>query len=296
MMSCPFLRETRVRSCRAAGIRKMIVESETPADGERCSSRRFTECAVFQQARTASPRSEKCPLLDERPVCYCSGEPVPHYVPWSEQPGHCGGDGYEYCDLWLSVARPRASGQPPKDPMVDGIAVPRDLRYSPNHLWLHSTSGQCHIGIDGFLARAFQNVDAISYVTPSGVHQPSVVLSVRGVDWALVFPAKLMITAVNTYLRHAPERLIADPYGAGWLFEAGPVQDGLNGLINGEQAYPWMKSEVERMTDFVHELDPATPNDGGKPSDDFIQHLSREQVLLLMHEFFASHAAWGASV
>ena len=66
-----------------------------------------------------------------------------------------------------------------------------------------------------------------------------------------------------------------------------------SGLIDGEQGYAWMQSEVERVGDFVHHLDPTTLNDGGRPSDDFIQHLSREEVLRLMHEFFAPHAAWG---
>jgi hypothetical protein len=163
-------------------------------------------------------------------------------------------------------------------------------------------TGACHIGIDGFLARALSKVDQISFVTMNGVHQPSVVLSVCGVDWALVFPNRLMITQVNTYLRHATDRLINDPYGAGWLFEGWPVPTAkpegtgvLNGLIRGEQAYPWIRSEVDRLADFVHHLDPATMNDGGSPSDDFIRHLSRDEVLRLFHSFFAPHAVWGGT-
>jgi len=312
-MSCPFLQETRVRSCRAAGIRKLIIENGTPAAGERCSSAKFHECSVFQEAKLSQAGGDKCPLLDEHHVRYCSAASVPHYVPWSEQAGQCGGSGHLYCDLWLSVARPRipgqsSQGQTSHDPAINGIAVPRDLWYAPNHLWLHNSGGACHIGIDGFLARILAKVDRISFVTTTGVHQPSVVLSVCGVDWALVFPNKVMITSVNTYLRHAPERLISDPYGAGWLFEVWPIPNGKApsekeegggvhaGLINGEQGYAWMQSEVDRVADFVHHLDPATLNDGGNPSDDFIQHLSREEVLTLMHQFFAPHAAWGSAI
>jgi glycine cleavage system H lipoate-binding protein len=292
-----------VRSCRAAGVRKVIIGNGTPAAGERCTSAKFHECQAFQEARIALASGDKCPLLDERPVRYCSAASIPHYVPWSEQAGQCGGSGHLYCDLWLSVARPRIPGHGSHDPSVNGIAVPRDLWYAPNHLWLHTDGHACHIGIDGFLARILAKVDRISFVTTSGVHQPSVVLSVCGVDWALTFPNKVMITGVNTYLRHTPERLITDPYGAGWLFEAWPVpsakeEGGLvkSGLISGEQGYSWMKDEVNRIADFVHHLDPGTLNDGGHPSDDFIQHLSREEVLRLMHQFFASHAAWGSTI
>jgi glycine cleavage system H lipoate-binding protein len=302
-MSCPFLRETRVRSCRGAGVRKLIVESDAPPAGERCSSNGFRDCKVFQEAGGALAGAGRCPLLDERHMGYCAASPVPHYVPWSEQAGHCGDSGYQYCELWLSINRPRATGQAAKDPLVDGIAVPRGLWYSPNHLWLDAAAGPHHIGIDGFLARVLKQVDAISFVTTRGVHQPGVVLSAGGVDWALVFPGKLMITGVNSYLRHATARLTDDPYGAGWLFEAWPVPSGkaegsglTKGLITGEQAYSWMRSEIERLGGFVHGLDPAVMNDGGRPADDFIDHLSREEKLLLMHEFCSPHAEWGVSI
>ncbi len=307
-MSCPFLKETRVRSCRAAGVRKLIIESDAPTAGERCTSAKFHECAAFEEARIALSSGEKCPLLDERHVRYCSAASIPHYVPWSEQAGQCGGSGHLFCDLWLSVARPVVPGHAlgthaSHDPSINGIAVPRDLWYAPNHLWLHTDGGACHIGIDGFLARVLAKVDGISFVTTSGVHQPSVVFSVCGVDWAMVFPNKLMITGVNNYLRHAPERLIADPYGAGWLFEAWPIPSAKEeggavkaGLINGDQGFAWMKDEIDRIANFVHHLDPTTLNDGGRPSDDLIQHLSREEVLRLMHEFFAPHAAWGTAI
>lgn len=295
-MSCPFLQETCVRSCRAAGFRKPIIGSGPPASDERCSSSKFRECPAFEETAIAS--GDRCPLLDdEHHVRYCSAASIPHYVPWSEQAGLCGGSGYKHCELWLSVTRP--VGHAPHDPAVDGIAVPRDLWYSPNHLWLENDGGACHIGIDGFLARVLSTVDRISYVTTTGIHQPSVVVTVGGVDWALVFPNKLMIASVNTYLRHAPQRLIADPYGAGWLFEAWQLPSGgsgvLNGLISGEQGYEWIKSEVERLADFVHHLDPTTLNDGGAPADDFIRHLSRDEVLRLFHTFFAVHATWGGT-
>lgn len=285
-MSCPFLQEARVRSCRAAAIRKLIVGNGAPAEGERCSSSHYRECPSYCEANSGDAPDGKCPLLDERHVRYCSASPIPHYVPWSEQVGQCGGSGYRYCELWLSVARPHSPGS--RDPAVDGIHVPRDLWYAPNHLWLHSDEGACHIGIDEFLARTLAEVNGVSFVTGQGVQQPAAVVSVGGVDWVLEFPNKLMLTGINSYLRHAPERLLADPYGAGWLFEGqiGP-DDVTSGLMDGERAFAWMRDEVGRIAEFVHHLDASTLNDGGRPAEDFIRHLSREDLLRLLHDFFA---------
>jgi glycine cleavage system H lipoate-binding protein len=296
-MSCPFLQETSQRSCRADPIRKLVVSSGPPSRDERCSSLGFHQCPAFRTSGLSPSDSEKCPLLDERHVRYCSAASIPHYVPWSEQAGQCGGSGHRHCDLWLSMIRPRLSGHASREPEVNGIAVPPELWYSPNHLWLESDGdGACHIGIDAFLVRVLAKVDHITFVTLGGVQQPSVVLNVCGIDCTLVFPNKLMITGVNSHLRHAPERLIADPYGAGWLFEGWPVPSPDHGeragLISGEQCRAWIKSEVDRLADFVHHLDPNTMNDGGTPADGFIQHLSREEVLRLFHGFCAPNAAW----
>ena len=45
-------------------------------------------------------------------------------------------------------------------------------------------------------------------------------LTVRGVDLTLAFPEALPIVAANLRLRASLDRLTADPYGSGWLFEA----------------------------------------------------------------------------
>jgi glycine cleavage system H protein len=288
-MNCPFLKEARVRSCRAAAIRKLIVGNGAPAEGERCSSSKYRECPSYREADASDAPDGRCPLLDEQHVRYCSASSIPHYVPWSEQAGQCGGSGHRYCELWLSVVRPHASGS--RDPVVDGIHVPHELWYAPNHLWLHSDEGGYHIGIDEFLARTLAEMKGISFVTGQGVGQPAAVVNVRGVDWVLEFPNRLLITAFNSYLRHAPERLLADPYGAGWLFEGRPApgetRDVTTGLMDAEQAFEWMRDEVARIAEFVHHLDGNTLNDGGRAADDFSRHLSREDLLRLLHQFFA---------
>ena len=59
------------------------------------------------------------------------------------------------------VKKARAAGTP----LVDGIPVPLNLAYAPNHMWLDVGDDGCrHVGIDAFLARIIGTVDAISFV------------------------------------------------------------------------------------------------------------------------------------
>jgi glycine cleavage system H lipoate-binding protein len=179
---------------------------------------------------------------------------------------------------------------------VDGISLPGWLFYATNHMWLDlGTDGSCHIGIDGLLARVLSSVERITYITPRGVHRPSAVLTVRGVDFHMVFPNAMLITGTNVYLRANPASLTSDPYRTGWLFEGKVAPEGPRpeaGLVPGtEAAAQWMESETTRLNEFVHGLasrnQEALMADGGAISHDLLEHLDREQTLELFHSFFS---------
>jgi glycine cleavage system H lipoate-binding protein len=124
-------------------------------------------------------------------------------------------DSHRYCELYGAMAHPVAAGDE-----VDGIAMPAELSYAANHLWLEvGEGGQCHAGIDAFLSRALGNVERIQYVWQQGLHRPAAILTAGGADWEVVFPNPLLLTGCNLYLRANPGRLAAEPYTAGWLFE-----------------------------------------------------------------------------
>jgi glycine cleavage system H lipoate-binding protein len=309
-MRCPFLREAQVKSCRAAAYRKFIVRHPGQPDAERCSSASYVDCPVAKQHIEDSPSVDHCPFLHESLVQYCAAAPVPKFIPYSESElSRCTTGGYAYCELYAelehagSSPEPASDGRPVEpDPVVDGIPVPGRLWYTPNHLWLDvSADGTYHVGVDGFLARTLGAVDSLTFLTMSGLQRPAVVLSVHGVDLQLAFPAEISIRKANTYLRTNPSKLLADPYGSGWLFEgkkARPTSEECvpAGLIAGSDAPSWIGAEVKCLHRFVRELSEhpdARGNvwmaDGGDVQHGVCQALGREEILRLYAAFFSSY-------
>ncbi|MGA3327613.1 MAG: hypothetical protein ABSF45_24400 [Terriglobia bacterium] len=215
---------------------------------------------------------------------YCEASSPTKLIPFSETEfSSCGDGGYRFCDSYLSLARP------------DGAhAAPAGFLYAPNHFWLaEEKSGLCHIGIDAFLGDVVVNVDGVTFVTTHGTHRPVVALTVHGVEWPMTFPNPLLIQKVNTYLRSDPKRVIADPYGSGWLFAGWELPERTRaGLIGGPQAAAWQAEERERLGQEIH----ATLKlscDGGKPVRGVGQLLSRQQLVCLLQQFF-SNTQWGS--
>jgi glycine cleavage system H lipoate-binding protein len=298
---CPFLREEQVKSCQVAPFRKSLARSFATGEGERCTSADHGTCPALRESHEAHPDASRCPFLRESLVQFCAASPRPTYVPWSESPDlRCAHDGHRFCELFLAAAAGSARGPalPTGDPdeaataTVEGLPVPGWLAYADNHLWLDvGDDGLCHLGVDAFLARLVGEVERLAFLTVKGEVRPSVVLTAAGVDLTLVFPRPLPLVAANTRLRSGLERLVADPYGLGWLFTA--RWDGRpEGLRRGKAAREWMASEVARLSVAVHDrlLRPrageALPADGGRPAPGFLRHLEREDALRLFAAFF----------
>ena len=304
MTRCPFLREAQVKSCRAAAFRKFIVRNAGQSEEERCSSPSYVDCPVAKRHSEDRPSVDHCPFLHESLVQYCAAAPIPTYIPYSELGlSLCSTGSHAYCELFaeLEHAGPPVDGTPdaPTSAALT-VATPSRLFYAPNHLWLDvDADGTYHVGADGFLARAIGAIDELTYLTLSGLQRPAVVLSLRGVDIPLVFPAEMSIRKANTHLRTHPSKLLTDPYGAGWLFEgrkARPTSDESvpGGLIAGKDAPSWMESELGRLDRFVRSLAERPGedgvihmNDGGAPADGLCRVLPRTDVLRLANEFFS---------
>jgi glycine cleavage system H lipoate-binding protein len=281
-MTCPFLREAQVRSCRASAVRKLIPLTAPVSRDEKCGSAAHTGCSAWRAQRAdGAAETGACAYLRESLMQYCGAAPVARFVPYSESLiSRCGTDSFRYCELFLGMAHPAAAG------IVDGISLPEWLRYAANHMWLDVTEdGVCHAGIDAFLSRALGPVERVSYVWLKGVRRPAAVLTVNGLDLEVVFPNPLLLTGCNLYLRADPSRLASEPYTGGWLFEGMPLPETSRNLLNAAQARPWMEREQRRINEFLQQQTGCVAY-GGLFAGGLPRLLEREQSLALFHEFF----------
>jgi glycine cleavage system H lipoate-binding protein len=313
-MRCPFLREAQVKFCSASAFRKMIVRLPEQPENERCSSPDYVHCPAVKQHLEEHPNAVRCPFLTESLVQYCTAASVTKYIPYTESLlSQCGTDSHKYCDLFLALANPEntipavGQNQQPSvgEEIVSEIRVPVSLWYAPNHMWLDVTEeGMLHVGIDAFLAKTLGSIETITFVTVKGIQRPTVAFTVRGVDLQLVFPNQICVLRANTYLRTNPGKLLADPYGYGWLYEGEILKSSerssvCHQLISGNEAIEWMKHEVERMSAFAHALTARSDvngavlmADGGGFCAGLAQHINRDELLQMSNEFFSPFADW----
>ncbi len=297
-MICPFLKETAVQSCQIAPVKKVIPQSSISEESQRCSSCAYEDCPVAQGQLEGKCGLAKCPYSTESMVQYCSAQASPTYVPFnSDLLSRCNSDAHRYCALYLQRAYPQHNG----DDNDEGGA-PSSLAYSTNHMWLETAEdGTCHIGVDAFLAEVIGEVESSVYLTEKGFEKPGVVLKVGGVDLPLTFPYAINVTGYNYQLRSKPEIMIEDPYGSGWLFEGLKADSetcndnsmAISGLMTGETAQTWQRSERDRMTTFVHnslarcgESNEVLVADGGVYTKNLAKYLPRNELLQLFNLFF----------
>ncbi len=314
-MRCPFLREAQVKFCRASAYKKMIVRLPEQPENERCSSAEYVNCPAAKTHIEDMPSVDHCPFLNESLVQYCTAAAVTKYIPYSESVNsQCGTDSHHYCDLYLAIAHPgkttigipnikqqAGSPQNEEDFLINDIHIPSNIWFSPNHMWFEaSPDGIIHIGIDGLMTKILGTIDRLTFITTKGVHRPTVVLTVNGVDLQLMFPQQVTITKANTYLRTNPQKIFFDPYRIGWLFEG--MEDktkspSYDGLVRGVDAVNWMNNELQRMNTLTHEL-ASRPDlqgavliaDGGNFQTGICQHLHKEDILRLFNDFFSPFA------
>jgi len=313
-MQCPFLKAANVKYCEASAYRKLLPKDATSPESELCSTHLWTTCPAALQRLDGAASPDHCPFLHEAHAEYCSAASVTKFIPaTNDLLSRCNSDGHLYCELYLLHADPQGDRLPHHHgetvtgtPSVDGVPVPAHLHFAPNHMWLDvSTDGSCHIGIDAFAARVFGEVERVSFVPQRTRRSPTAVLRVNGVDIPMTFPEPHAATA-NVYLRTAPSKLTDDPYGAGWLFECAELPSidraSHRELLDGDAALDWMRQELRRLDEFVHDriacLDAEgleTMADGGSVEEGLAAHLDRDDLIALALDFFASPIHWRRS-
>ena len=268
-MRCPFLQETWVKTCGIAPFRKFIPRETAPGAEEKCASPAYVECALAREWGVRDAGSPSCPFLRTPLVQYCDQAPMPTLIPYNDAlVSHCNSEAHRHCRLFRDVTRAGRAGRPETGggasaevAMVDGVPVPLHLAYAPNHLWLDlGASGACFVGADALLAAVLGRVQAVTFDAPRGCRRPTAVLTVGETELPLTLPNDLDLGEVNSHLRSYPECLVADPYGAGWLFEAyvpprceSAARAALTlGMVRGAAAVAWMREEIDRLSRFLH--------------------------------------------
>lgn len=310
-MRCPFLKEAEVRFCGISPFRKMLLNTGCCQDEEKCTSGKFLSCSLAAGRAEIQPEASSCPFFCKSLAQFCAAAPATHFIPYSEDLlSCCQSSGHRYCDLFLTQTDPEhaAGSHALGAPQVNGIDLPFDLAFSPNHMWLdRSEDGSCHLGVDAFLAKVIGKVEKVSFVIPGNICRPTAVLRVCGVDLRIAFPMRVNINRSNIQLRRDADRIVSDPYGRGWLFEgqvpadaAAEMKDrAFVHLFRGEDARAWMKRETERMMGFLREIRlQSVPegqrlfNDGGTFDAPILPHLASEDRTFLFDTFFPFDSRW----
>lgn len=116
------------------------------------------------------------------------------------------------------------------------MEVPESLRYSDDHEWLRSESGEAVIGITAYAADELGDVVFVELPKVGRKLQKSeafgIIESVKTAS-DLYAPVAGEVVAVNEALAESPELVNDDPYGEGWMLKLRP-DDGaaLEGLLD----------------------------------------------------------------
>ncbi len=106
---------------------------------------------------------------------------------------------------------------------MSDLDYPEDLRYTSDHEWVSLTGeGTVRVGITSYAQDSLGDVVYVQLPTVGDALTAGdacgEVESTKSVS-DLYAPLTGEITAVNTSLEAAPERVNSDPYGEGWMYE-----------------------------------------------------------------------------
>lgn len=128
------------------------------------------------------------------------------------------------------------------------MEFPDDLKYTKSHEWIRLNGNKAVCGISDYAQHELSDVvyvelpDIGDEVTAG--EQCAVVESVK-IAADVYAPISGKVTRINTELDGAPERVNADPYGAGWFFE---VELSNSAEVDGLMDTDGYKAHVESET------------------------------------------------
>ena len=119
-------------------------------------------------------------------------------------------------------------------------AIPKDLRYTPEHEYLKAT-GEKDVFVVGITVYAQGELGDVVFVELPAVGMEFARMEAFGTIEAvkavsdLYCPAKGKVVEVNAKLADDPSLVNSDPYGAGWMIRLEVLDPGeLGGLLDGD--------------------------------------------------------------
>ena len=126
---------------------------------------------------------------------------------------------------------------------------PADLKYTKDHEWARRDEpGAVTVGITAFAAEQLGDVTYVELPkVGTRVTKGASVAAVESVKAAsdIYAPVDGIVTAVNSELEDAPERVNQSPYGDGWFFKLGEVPEGDLETLMGADEYRKLVEEQE---------------------------------------------------
>ena len=178
--------------------------------------------------------------------------------------------------------------------IVDGFAVPEELRYHQGHTWLYrERKNLARVGVDEFAAVIAGKIDKIELPRPGQwIRQGQTAWCVTrgGQTVSMVSPTEGEVVEINPDVAANPSLLREDPYGKGWLMTVHVPDEETTSrnLVPKNMVSNWMRQSVERLYALQPELAGAVAADGGRPVEDVFEHLPNVNWKDLAREFYLS--------
>lgn len=116
---------------------------------------------------------------------------------------------------------------------IDELNFPEGYHYTEDHEWAQARNGSVRIGISDYAQDQLGDIVFVELPAAGAAFKKGAafgsVESVKAVS-ELYMPVAGQVTAVNTALEAAPEKVNQTPYGDGWMIE---IQAGDPAEING---------------------------------------------------------------
>jgi glycine cleavage system H protein len=125
--------------------------------------------------------------------------------------------------------------------------IPRELRYSVDHLWFRREGERVTVGVTEQVSRILTWVNAVDLPTPgrsAAAGEELGSIESQKTDIAISAPVPLQVTTVNEELPTNPMLVRMDPHGRGWLFQAVIDEHAWEQLLD-EAAYRAVLAEAE---------------------------------------------------